>query len=96
MKIEQQHFRVTAPLSYRIVGYAVLNLCCCFFTVYEHFRLVNKPKIQLPLHRGAEIRPQSAGCEFTQGSRDSSAAGGVRVLHRGAEKRSVRPRRTIG
>ena len=36
--MEQQHFRVTAPLWYRIVGYAVLNLCCCFFTVYEHSR----------------------------------------------------------
>ena len=35
--MEQQHFRVAAPLSYRIEGFVVLILCCRFFTVYEHF-----------------------------------------------------------
>ena len=34
--MEQQHFRVTAPLSYRVVGYAVLVLRCCFSIVHEH------------------------------------------------------------
>ena len=35
--MEQQHFRVAAPLSYRIEGVVILILCCRFFTVYEHF-----------------------------------------------------------
>ena len=33
-------------------------------TTPQSFRLVNKPKIQLPLHRGAEIRPPSERCGF--------------------------------
>ena len=32
-------------------------------TTPQSFRLVNKPKIQLPLHRGAEARPPLERCE---------------------------------
>ena len=35
--MEQQHFCVTAPRSYRIVGYAVLVLCSCFFPELRPF-----------------------------------------------------------
>ncbi len=45
-------------------------------------------KSQLPLHRGAKIRPQSAGCEPYTG-KACTQFNAARNLHRGGERRAA-------